>query len=56
MNPKNPSSRKAEVEAKVEAERMNVESSLNLDLDLRLVHSLRVIEVLVRQHRVPTFC
>ena len=32
---------------------MNVESSLNLDLDLSLVHSLWVSEVFARQHGFP---
>ena len=35
---------------------MNVESSLNLDLDLSLIHSLRAIEVLARQHSFPATC
>jgi len=35
---------KVKVQAKVEARMKNVRSSLNLDLDLSLVHLLRTIE------------
>jgi hypothetical protein len=41
---------KAEVQAKVEDKIKNIRSSLNLDLDLSLVHSLRTLEVLACQH------
>ena len=41
------STEKAEVQAKVEAKMKNVRFSLNLDLDLSLVHLQRTIEVLL---------
>ena len=46
----------AEVQAKVEDKIMNIRSSLNLDLDLSLVHSLRTIEVLASHHSFSVSC
>jgi len=54
MLKKSASREKAEVQAKVEDKIKNIRPSLNLDLDLSLVHSLRTSEVLARQHSFST--
>ena len=43
-------------QAKVEAQMKEIRSSLNLDLDLSLVHSLRTIEALAYQNSFSASC
>jgi len=56
MLKKSASTEKVDVKAEAKAEMKKVRSSLNLDLDLSLVHSLRSSEVLACPNSFSTVC
>jgi hypothetical protein len=56
MLKKSASAEKVDVKAEAKAEMKKVRSSLNLDLDLSLVHSLRTGEVLACHNSFSTIC